>query len=864
MPATPRFAYATLPCAIGILAGGVLASAPAPPVRLACAVLVVVLAAALVTSGRARLACVSLSTAFVAMAATTLVRTNAPPTDHVVHRASAGVAAVEGVVVASERAGAALRLTLRAERYRSATEHTATRGLVGVTVAHPRRDWPTGCRVRVVGRLRVPRNFANPGGYDSQRALARRGILVTMFLWDDDVVELLAQGSPSVAALLAALRAGVEARIAAVAAAPARGFLAAVLIGSQGALAPDVRHALARTGLSHVVSVSGFHLTVVAGATILCVGWLLARSQRLLLLCDTRKVATLAGVVPVVAYGEIAGGSVPATRALLMYAAVVAAMLANRPVDGMRALAAAAAALAIAVPDIAADIGFELSFVSVAALIVTARREAARSPLDRSPPSRRSALDRYLLMPLRVSTAAAVWTAPLTAWHFQQVSLIAPLANLFALPLLGPGVLLPGLAALPLLAVAPALADLALRVAAGAAVLGLRVAGGLAALPGAAVTTPMPNLFEVVLCYTAVAVPLVAAEATVSRAPRLGRLARPVARAWCALLGRPRRLLACAVVVAAVADVGYWTWERLGNPRVRVTFLSVGQGDAAVVELPRGGVMVIDGGGLAGDFDTGARLVAPFLRARKVLRVDTLVLSHPQLDHYGGLAYVAEEFAPREFWWNGVQTEAAGFARLERALERAGTRQVVLGRGSPPIVRGDVVIEVLHPAAPAIDDRNNGSLVLRLTYGGASFLFSGDIEQEAERAIAGAPGPALDGAASAHGTAADSAGGSARAPTSVVLKVPHHGSATSSSRALLSAVRPRVAVISAGADNRFGFPAPAVLERLDAVGATVWRTDQDGAVRIVSDGARLTIGAPCGRRPTQTIDLNFYHPFDSP
>jgi competence protein ComEC len=548
-------------------------------------------------------------------------------------------------------------------------------------------------------------------------------------------------------------------------------------------------------------------------------------------------------VVPVLVYAEIAGGSVPATRALLMYAAVAAAILASRPVDGLRALAAAAIALVIAVPDIGADIGFELSFVSVAALIVTMRWRSARRSLDAPAPARRSAVGRHVLTALSVSFAAGVATAPLTAWHFQQVSLVAPLANLLVLPLLGPATLLPGLAALPLVPVAPAIADLLLRLAGGAAALGLWVASALAPLPGAAVTTPMPNLVELGLCYMALGLPFVphGRARSVTSIPR-----RPWhSRVWSVCLDRPRPLVACALIAATLADIGYWTWERFGNAHLRVTFLSVGQGDAAVVELPRGRVMVIDGGGFAGSFDTGERLVAPFLRSRKIRRVDTLVLSHPQLDHYGGLTYLAEHFRPREFWWNGVRAEASGFAQLERALARAGTRSIVLRRGAPAIVDGEVVFEVLHPHAPSAGDLNNGSLVLRLTHGGASFLFSGDIEREAEDVLARLADRQIV------------------APAGVVLKVPHHGSATSSSTALLDVVRPRVAVISSGADNRFGFPAPAVLARLHAAGAVVWRTDLDGAIRVESDGARMTIATPCGERPRAEIDLKSHQPADS-
>src|SRR5262249_1040564 len=157
--------------------------------------------------------------------------------------------------------------------------------------------------------------------------------------------------------------------------------------------------------------------------------------------------------------------------------------------------------------------------------------------------------------------------------------------------------------------------------------------------------TPMPSLLELGLCYATLA---------------LAWSWRGIDRRW--------RGLACAALACVwLVDAGYWSWERWLDPRLRITFLAVGQGDGAVVGLPGGPVIVVAGGGFPGDFDVGERLIAPFLRSRKIQRVDVLALSHPQLDHYGGLAYLAEHFAPRELWSNGRTAAAPGFARLEAA-----------------------------------------------------------------------------------------------------------------------------------------------------------------------------------------------------
>ncbi|MBI3766993.1 MAG: DNA internalization-related competence protein ComEC/Rec2 [Deltaproteobacteria bacterium] len=806
-----------LPLTAGVLAGGGLVTDGHVATSVAALVTALVLAAAgcVAADRHTRLVLLALVCGGAIGAARAWVACAPLPRDHIAWQVGPTPIAIEGTVVASAHVGTALRLRLHVERYRSASGRGPTRGAVGLTIAHPTRDWLPGTQLRAVGRLHRPRDFGNPGEYDTRRTLARQGIYATMFLWDErglttlDTLprDLASRLRMRLAAPLARVRSALGASIDASADEPARGFLRAVLIGEGRALTDDARRALARTGLSHVACVAGFHLAVVTAAAVLGVRWLLLRSEHVTLSWNVAKIAALAGVPMVAVYAALAGGSISASRSHLMYVALLTAVLADRRTDGIRSLAAAALVLALAVPDVVADISFELSFASVAALILT-----ATAPRTRPASTRWQRVAAIAIASLRVSCAAGAATAPLTAWHFQQVSFIGPLANLLTLPLLGPATLLPGLAALPLLPVAPLVAGLLLRAAALAATTGLALAAALAAVPGAALETPMPTLLEVAAGYAVLALPI----------------------AW-RRLGPRRRAVAVAVLAAlTAADAAYWTWERCLDPRLRVTFLSVGQGDAAVVELPHGGgTVVIDGGGMPGGFDTGERLIAPFLRSRKIMRLDALALSHPQLDHYGGLAYLAEHFAPREFWSNGRTADVPGFARLTHALDAAGTRRVVLRRGMCARERGGARIDAVHPVVPDDEDLNDGSLVLHVAYGAASVLFTGDVERPGELEMLAAT-PEVG---------------------SAVLKVAHHGSATSTAPPFLDAVAPRLAVISDGADNRFGFPAPVVLQRLREAGVDVWRTDEDGAVRVVSDGVRLVVSAPCGTRPSRVLGL---------
>ncbi len=754
---------------------------------------------------RANLAAGAAGVACGALAA--VIATLPPTPDDVARLAGHGLVAVEGAVVQSDASAARAVLVVAADRVRSRGRTSTASGLVGVTLAHHGRDWRVGMRVRFVGALRRPRNFANPGAYDHAGALARRGIRATLFLWNDDRLTALDDGPPTAGAAVARWRATVAERIARDTREPARGYLTAVLLGAATSIDDLTYQALVRTGLVHVVSVSGFHVAVAAGACFLLLRWLFARSEGLALRFDVTKLASVVAVAPVLTYAAIAGGSVPATRSFLSYAAVVAAVACDRPPDALRALALAAIVIAASVPAVAADVSFELSFVSVVALILLGRRQRrSRSVAPSRVPER---IRTFLVEPLVVSSVATLATAPLTAWHFQQVSLIAPLANLVCLPLLGPATLLPGLAALPATLIAPPVADLLLGVAGRAAAAGLSLADALARPAWAATATPMPSLLELALCYAALGLWWV-------RSAAAERSLLPVHR------------IAVAIVAAcALADVGAWTWERYCDPTLRVTFVSIGQGDAAVLELPRGGVMVIDGGGCPGDFDVGERVLAPFLRARKILHVDVVALSHPQLDHYGGLTYVAAHFAPREFWSNGLAATSAGFVALEHALDDAGARRVVLRRGMVRDLGPEVAVDVLHPEHPSGADLNDGSLVLRVRFRRTAVLFTGDIERDAERDLLVAESAAL---------------------RSDVLKVPHHGSATSSTAAWLAAIAPRVAVVSSGADNRFGFPAPSVVRRLRDVGAEVWNTADDGAVRVVSDGVEVHASATRARR----------------
>jgi competence protein ComEC len=252
---------------------------------------------------------------------------------------------------------------------------------------------------------------------------------------------------------------------------------------------------------------------------------------------------------------------------------------------------------------------------------------------------------------------------------------------------------------------------------------------------------------------------------------------------------------------------------------LRLTFLSVGQGDGVVIELPTGQTLVLDAGGSpVGSFDPGERVVAPFLWSRGHTQIEAVVLSHPHPDHANGLPYLLSRFDVGELWRSGEPCALPACDEMERLALGHGVRRLRLG--TEPFRRdfGPVSLTLLWPQAPLGYDpdlgENDNSLVFRLTYGSFSALLPGDIEADAERALL-ATGVELE---------------------SDVLKAPHHGSDTSSTQPFVDRVRPRDVVFSVGPRNRFGFPRASVVARYAGIAARLGRTDLDGAITFLVDG----------------------------
>jgi competence protein ComEC len=577
--------------------------------------------------------------------------------------------------------------------------------------------------------------------------------------------------------------------------------LRGITAGDRSGIPPALDQRWRAVGIYHVLSVSGLHLAVVAGLAFGLLRRMVAASPWGARTRPARWAAPPA-LVLAVAYTLVTGAQLATLRALVVIVLALVAQILDRPLRLGDALGLAALAILAWRPADLWDPSFQLSFVAALTL--------ALGPVSEG---HARGVRGWLARGFTTSACVALTTAPITAYHFHQVAAGGVIGNLVLTPIIE-------LVALPL-GLAGVVFDVPPAIAWASWIAGLadRGAGALAAI------TPVGH---VAVAGATTMILLVALSLWIATRAGLGTRARAIA--WLALcLG--------------------WALGRTPPPAdaLRVTFLDVGQGDAALIELPDGAVWLIDAGGhaSAGDLAQGAapgRVIDRVLAAYDHTRIDLAILSHPHPDHYLGLAGIE---APIEELWTADERDGNAVRARDTAMLPSRPRPVAPARpgfeaiaselaargtriGHPPLGlarrAGGVDLIVWAPryqptagakvacAADPVRTVNDNSLVVALGYRGRTILFTGDIEAEGEDELVAAGLGHID-----------------------VVKVPHHGSPTSSTAGLVAATHPGLAVISCGRGNSFGFPSPEVVERWRGAGAEVARTDTDGAITVTID-----------------------------
>jgi len=622
-----------------------------------------------------------------------------------------------------------------------------------------------GVRMRVRARsARVPAGSI----VEVRGAFARRGTALAVM--DADIRVVRAPG------LVERWRASTGRRLDALYGADAP-LARALLLADADDVDRELRDRFADAGIIHMLSVSGLHVGIIAGAV---------RSLAVALRA-TGVAADTSSLVVTLAFVGFIGAPPPAVRSAVMLAVTVWSRRQQRPTSewGVWAISCA---VPLWQPRVVLDLGWQLSVTGMAGLLASTR-------LCERASTRWTGWRRDVVRSMVATTVASAATAPLVAWVFGRVSLAAVLTNVLAAPLFNVAqpLLFASLVAIPLGPLAAILAE------------GARSA--LALIDGVA--------------RAGAAMPLAAVRAEPDAATAACLLVAAACGAV-ALVGRWWRRPACGAL-GALALATWWPLLRPGPGRVEVHMIDVGQGDAIAVRSPRGRWLLVDAGGAWRGGDAAASIVWPYLR-RFGGDVVYLVLTHPHLDHIGGAVTLLDR-ADADTLWDGAYVTASTAYReaLQAARARRRTwRRVAAG---DRITFDGTVIDVLAPDATwmeGLEDPNEASVVLSVAYGDFRVLLTGDAERREEGWLVARYGQAL------------------RAD---VLKVGHHGSATSSTPAFLDAVQPRVGLVSVGVGNRYGHPSQEVLQALDERGVHLLRTDDDGTIVVASNGRLLEVRA---------------------
>jgi competence protein ComEC len=656
-------------------------------------------------------------------------------------------------------------------------------------LSQPQRELRAGQRWRFTLRLRQPHGNMNPHGFDREMQLFEQGVRATGHVRDAPAPELLerAAGFP-VERLRQRVRDAIEAGV------PDRraaGVLAALSVGDQGAIEREDWDLYRNTGIAHLVSISGLHITMFAWLAGAAIAWLWRRSTRASLGLPAALAARWGGLVFATAYAVLSGWGVPSQRTIWMLAVVTLAQTIGVRWPWPLVLLLAAVVVTALDPWALLQAGFWLSFAAVGLLMASSPGPSASDAAAPHAPGRRAWPRRAwaaLRAGVRTQAVATVGLAPLSLVFFQQVSLVGFVANLIAIPVVT-------LVITPLALLGVVLVPLWTLGAAVVQQLNIAL-GGLAAVPGAVWLVPV--------------------------APRWAQFAALVGAVLVVLpLPRRARLLALPLLLPLLLPPR----ELPPAGTFDLLALDVGQGTSVLIRT-RSHLLVFDAGPqYSRDSDAGQRVLLPLLRARGEARIDRLVLSHRDLDHVGGAGALLKAL-PVDDVLSSLETEHPLLA-LARHATRCHAGQAWEWDG--------VRFEILRPRADDYDrglKSNAMSCVLRVagtgSGAGRSVLLSGDIERGQELALL-----ASDEAAR---FAAPENAGVPDMLRSELLIAPHHGSKTSSTAAFLDAVAPRVAVFQAGYRNRFGHPAPEVLQRYRERGIAILSTPACGAFIANAEG----------------------------
>ncbi|MBF0572263.1 MAG: DNA internalization-related competence protein ComEC/Rec2 [Desulfamplus sp.] len=648
-------------------------------------------------------------------------------------------------------------------------------------------------------------------------------------------------------------------------------ILSALTIGNTELISKELNRDFSKTGVSHILSVSGLHLSIVAGLFFYLFNLLLSCSYWVLIRGLSKKTASLLTLFPIIAYSIISGNSDATQRSMIMIIIFMLAYVIERESDMFNSLAAAGIVILIFEPLSLFSISFQLSFAALFFILMglslanqyevyikknLENRENLLTMLIRK--SIASSFVKKFINFIFVSVCATAGTQLLVMHYFNLFSFSGVFTNLVVIPLIGIAALYLGFAALFSYPFSVAASGFFIKCAGFILNLSIGFIKQVAALPFSYIETFTPDTIEITCYYIFMSALFVAAKFR-----RNGEIDYNPNNYIFFRYGIVAAVLSFFVIVI---HEGFWINKRFFNDKLLITLLDVGQGNSALIEMPKGKTILVDGGGFSyiGKFDTGENIIAPFLRQKKIKTLDVVILTHSDSDHLNGLIYILDHFNVKTFIKNCDEKDNIAYKNLIEAIQKNSSRLFVVDKVEPITIKiGEGELKFFHPLKPCknrdvnfLDKKwlaqskldstepyfnekedkniNDNSLVFKVIFKDNSILFTGDITSTTENEIISKykiDDQDINRDLKSSNLKSD------------ILIAPHHGSSGSSSDCFLDNVAPENIIISCGWQNRFGFPKSIVLNRYKERGINVFRTDLNGAVMLYSDGTKWKINS---------------------
>ena len=669
-----------------------------------------------------------------------------------------------GVVVETSQKLKVLRLTQPAE----------ARGLRVVLPGDTRLE--TGDNVRLLGRLReLEPSFKNPHTSSWKWIKRLEGINYEL----RGKILGITSGTNVIARLRNFFRTRIEGSDA-----PHTDVIKALTIGDRTSLAREKNELFLRTGTSHVLAISGFNVGIISGFFFFIARWFLRRNERLRLSGRDMKYAAILTIPFPFVFMLIAGAGVSVIRATIMIIVYMFALLLDRGRHVLNTMAVSAIVILLIYPHSPFMPSFQLTFLSLLAIVLCMERAYPRLKSIGLKPA------TWVLSAVFTTIAATVGTAPIVIYHFYGLNPFSFIHNLVTVPLMGVVA-----TSMSLVGMAVPYGEYLLKLSGYSIDLNIVVLRFLDW--GYLFPIVRPSLYEVVL-YFALFLALLF----------IGR--------------KPVSLFALILLVPLLVVQAHRVYENRFHNDFCVNFIDVGAGEATLIEAPGGLRVLIDGGGsYSGDFDSGARVVMPFLLSKKILTLDYVINSHPHGDHIGGLTSIIQNLRVHNFVGSAFLAEYPNLPQLLTLLRERGTNLALWKRGEVHVLGEDndgLHVSVFHPTPfTSFENLNDASLVFKISYKDHHILFPGDIGMDVEEKLVAA----------------------STELNSHVLKVAHHGSGSSSGYPFIRAVRPDVAILSAGGGIK-SLPSHDTTDRFRQLSIPLFRTDKQGLVTVCSDGKKLT------------------------